>query len=78
MNRLNVTVGVLFLVLGIALGNFMSNRGASAQEMPPQQNDWVITPAKERAGFDAYIFNTRTGEAFKVEEASKTQVKLKP
>jgi hypothetical protein len=39
---------------------------------------WVIQRPKERANFDAYIFNTRTGEAFMLREASKSHVTLKP
>jgi hypothetical protein len=77
MNRLSLTVGVLLFLLGIALGNFLPNRRVSAQETPQQQNDWVIMATGVHA-YNAYIFNTRTGEAFKVDDASKTPVKLKP
>jgi hypothetical protein len=77
MNRLNVTVGVLLFVLGAALGNLLPLHKVSAQETPQQQGDWVIMATGIHA-YNAYIFNTRTGEAFKVEDASKTPVKLKP
>jgi hypothetical protein len=77
MNRLNVAAGVLLFVLGVVLGNFLPPHKVSAQEMPQQQNDWVIM-ATGIHPYNAYIFNTRTGEAFKVEDASKTPVKLKP
>jgi hypothetical protein len=76
MNRSTIAAGVLLFVLGVAFGNFFPNRRVSAQEMPQQQNDWVIVTSAVH--FDAYIFNTRTGEAFRVEGASKTPVKLKP
>jgi hypothetical protein len=78
MNRSTIAAGVLLFVLGVALGNFLPNRRVSAQEMPQQQNDWVITTTQQGPHFDAYIFNTRTGEAFRVEGAPKTPVKLKP
>jgi len=76
MNRLNVAVGALLFLLGVVFCNFLPNRKISAQEVPQQQNDWVIVTSA--AHFDAYIFNTPTGEAFRVEGASKAPVKLKP
>jgi hypothetical protein len=77
MNRLTVVGGVLLFVLGVALGNLLPNRRVLAQEASQQQNDWVIT-TMGNGPYHAYIFNTRTGEAFRVEDAAKTPVKLKP
>ena len=48
-----------------------------AQEKP-QEQDWIIQQSKERANLDAYILNTRTGEASMVREGTKTHVTLKP
>jgi len=78
MNRLTVAMSVLVFVLGVLFGTFLPTRRALAQDKPPDQSDWIIQQAKENAHFDAYIFNTRTGEAFFVEERTKTPVKLKP
>jgi len=78
MNRLSVATSVLIFVLGVLLGIFLPPRGALAQDKPQDRSDWIIQQAKENAHFDAYIFNTRTGEAFFVEERTKTPVKLKP
>lgn len=78
MNRFTIAVSLLLFVLGIMVGNSLPARQVSAQDKPEQPGDWVIEQAKENAHFDAYIFNTRTGEAFFVEERSKTPVKLKP
>jgi hypothetical protein len=62
MNRRTVAACAIVFVFGMGMGSFFPIRGVVAQEAPQGQNDWVITLAKERAGFDAYIFNTRTGK----------------
>jgi hypothetical protein len=77
MNRFMIAVGLLLFVLGVMVGNVLPVHQVLAQDKP-EQGDWVIEQAKVNAHFDAYIFNTRTGEAFYVEERSKTPVKLKP
>jgi hypothetical protein len=78
MNR-SVVIGVLLFVLGVLIGNSLPTRRVLAQEKSQeQQGDWVIDRAKDNAHFDAYIFNTRTGEAFFVQERSKTPVTLRP
>jgi hypothetical protein len=78
MNRSTIAVSLLLFVLGVMIGNFLPIHQAFAQDKPEGQGDWVMEQAKANAHFDAYIFNTRTGEAFYVEERSKTPVKLKP
>jgi hypothetical protein len=79
MNRSTIPAGVLLFVLGVLVGAFLPSRGASAQDRSQdQQNAWVIERAKDNAHFDAYFFNTRTGEAFFVQERTKTPVALKP
>jgi|HubBroStandDraft_4_1064222.scaffolds.fasta_scaffold622700_2 hypothetical protein len=78
MNRSAVAVSLLLFVLGVMVGNSLPIHQVLAQDKPEQQGDWVMEQAKVNAHFDAYIFNTRTGEAFYVEERSKTPVKLKP
>ncbi len=76
MNRSTIGVGLLLFLLGWIVGSFHATRTVTAQEKP-QAQDWIIQPAKLNAHFDAYIFNTRTGEAFFVEERTKEPVKLK-
>jgi hypothetical protein len=78
MNRLTVATGVLLFVIGVLVGNFLPTRRALAQDRPQEQSDWIIERAKDTAHFDAYIFNTRTGEAFFVQERTKSPVTLKP
>jgi hypothetical protein len=79
MNRSTVATAVLLFVLGVLTGGFLPTRKALAQDKPQeQQSDWIIERAKDNAHFDAYIFNTRTGEAFFVQERTKTPVTLKP
>ena len=79
MNRSTVATGLLLFVLGVLLGGFLPTRRAFAQDKPSeQQRDWIIEQAKDNAHFDAYFFNTRTGEAFFVQERTKTPVTLKP
>jgi hypothetical protein len=78
MNRSTIAVSILLFVLGVMVGNSLPIHQVLAQDKPEQQGDWVMERAKDNAHFDAYIFNTRTGEAFFVEERSKTPVKLKP
>ncbi len=78
MNRSTVAVSLLVFVLGVMVGNFLPIHQVLAQDKPEEQGDWVMEQAKANAHFDAYIFNTRTGEAFYVEERAKTPVKLKP
>jgi len=58
------------------LGELQPIHSVMAQEKP-QEQDWIIQQSKERANFDAYIFNARTGEAFMFRKASKTHVTLK-
>lgn len=75
MNRSTIVSGLL----GLMIGNALPIHQVLAQDKPePPQGDWVMEQAKANAHFDAYLFNTRTGEAFYVEERSKTPVKLKP
>jgi|HubBroStandDraft_1064217.scaffolds.fasta_scaffold669602_2 hypothetical protein len=76
MNRRTVAACAIVFVLGLGIGSFFSIRGVVAQGAPQGENDWVITTSP-LGGYHAYIFNTRTGEAFKVEDANKTPVKLK-
>jgi hypothetical protein len=78
MNRSTALLGAVLFILGVLVGTILPTRRVSAQTMPQGQNDWIIQPAKDRSNFDAYFFNTRTGEAFRVDQASKTPVKLKP
>jgi hypothetical protein len=78
MNRPVVT-GVLLFVLGVLVGNFLPTRKVLAQDKPQeQQSDWVIERAKDNAHFDAYLFNSKTGEAFMFQESHKIQVTVKP
>jgi hypothetical protein len=75
MNRRTVAALAIMFVLGLGIGSFFPIRGVGAQEAPQGQNDWVM--ATMGVGFHAYILNTRTGEAFKVEDATRTPVRLK-
>jgi hypothetical protein len=77
MNRSSMAICALTFLLGVMVGGFLPMHGVMAQEKPLEQ-DWIIQQSKERANFDAYIFNTHTGEAFMVREASKSHVTLKP
>jgi hypothetical protein len=78
MNR-SVVIGVLLFVLGVLIGNSLPTRRVLAQEKPQeQQSDWVIERAKDNAHFDAYLFNSRTGEAFMFQESRKIPVTVKP
>jgi hypothetical protein len=77
MNRSTMAICALIFLLGVMVGGFLPMHGVMAQEKPLEQ-DWIIQQSKEHANLDAYIFNTRTGEAFMVREASKTHVTLKP
>lgn len=76
MNRLSIAVAVLAFLVGAIVGCLLPTHSVAAQERP-QEQDWIIQPSKPPANFDAYIFNTRTGEAFLVREASKQPVTLK-
>jgi hypothetical protein len=77
MSRSMIAVSLLLFMLGVMIGSALPMHQVLAQDKPEQPGDWVIEQAKVNAHFDAYIFNTRTGEAFYVEEHSKTPVKLK-
>jgi hypothetical protein len=76
VSRSTMGVGLVLFLLGWIVGSFHVTRTVTAQEKP-QDQDWVIQQAKENAHFDAYIFNTRTGEAFFVQERTKEPVTLK-
>jgi hypothetical protein len=79
MNRSTVAISVLLFFLGVLVGTFSPTRVALAQDKTQgQQSDWIIERAKENAHFDAYIFNTRTGDAFFVQERTKIPVTVKP
>jgi uncharacterized protein with NRDE domain len=77
MTRSTIAISLLLFVLGVMVGESLPVRQVLAQDKP-EQGDWVMQQAKVNAHFDGYILNTRTGEAFYVEERSKTPVKLKP
>jgi hypothetical protein len=77
MNRSTMAICALTFLLGVMLGGLQPMHSVMAQEKP-QEQDWIIQQSKERANFDAYIFNTRTGEAFLLRENSKSHVTLKP
>ena len=77
MNRSTMAICAMTFLLGVIVEGFQPMHSVMAQEKP-QEQDWIIQQSKERANFDAYIFNTRTGEAFMLREASKSQVTLKP
>lgn len=78
MNRFTIAVSLLLFVLGVMVGSSLPAHQVLAQDRQEQQGDWIMEQAKANAHFDAYIFNTRTGDAFYVEEHSKTPVRLKP
>jgi hypothetical protein len=79
VNRSTVAMGVLLFVLGVLVGGLLPTRRALAQDkLQEQQSDWIIERAKDNAHFDAYFFNTRTGDAFFVQERTKSPVTLKP
>ncbi len=77
MNRSTMAICALTFLLDTMVGGLRPIHSVMAQDKP-QEQDWIIQQSKERANFDAYIFNTRTGEAFMLREASKTHVTLKP
>ncbi|MGO9649005.1 MAG: hypothetical protein ACLPOO_13225 [Terriglobales bacterium] len=77
MNRSTMAICALTFLLGVMAGSLRPMHSVMAQEKP-QEQDWIIQQSKERANLDAYIFNTRAGEAFMVREGTKTHVTLKP
>jgi hypothetical protein len=78
MNRAAIAISVSLFLLGLLLGQLLPTRVVAAQNQSEGQGDWVMQQAKVNAHFDAYLFNTRTGEVFYLEERSKTSVKPKP
>ena len=76
MSRAMAGVGLLLFLLGWIVGSFHAEHTVMAQEKP-QEQDWIIQQAQPNAHFDAYIFNTRTGEAFFVEQRTQEPVRLK-
>ncbi len=78
MNRSTVAMGMLLFVLGVLVGTFLPARRVLAQDKVEEQGNWTIERAKDNAHFDAYLFNSRTGEAFMFQESRKIPVTVKP
>ncbi|MGH9500685.1 MAG: hypothetical protein ACRD3L_16200 [Terriglobales bacterium] len=76
MKRSTLAIAVLSFVLGGMIGGLRPMHSVMAQEKP-QGQDWVIQLSKEHSNFDAYIFNSRTGEAFIVRESRKEAITKK-
>jgi hypothetical protein len=49
-------------LLGVIVGGFQPMHSVMAQEKP-QEQDWIIQQSKERANFDAYIFQHAHGRS---------------
>ncbi|HET9743183.1 MAG TPA: hypothetical protein VFQ00_10570 [Terriglobales bacterium] len=76
MSIRSISIGVLLFLVGFVCGNFFSSP-AKAQNAGPDQAQWGLQPINKPAPFDAYLYNRQTGEAFMIESANKTALKLK-
>ena len=75
-----ILAGVLLFLVGLLVGINWQPYHVSAQAgLESNQPEWVLQtrvyPAGKGGTWDAYLYNVRTGEAYFINQATKSQVK---